>query len=197
MFPLIAVLALSFFMTVPGFAQTEAAPTRCLRFAVVEAEFASGVPGTWPADARNWWGKDGMRKFPELCEVSRQDADFLFVWERKWTVEKISRPVNPGWDANLSGFPQVEWDCETRYGEEKERCTVRRIPPKFLTMEWEVREETVEQISVTIHREQDGQLVPMKTVVKKRGKPGKAAIDSALKFLRKKARKVTASNARP
>ena len=196
MFRLIAVLVLSLFMIVPGFAQKEAASTWCLEFAIVEAELPSSASGKWPADARNWWEKDGKHKFRELCEVDRQDAGLLLVWERKWMTETISRPITEPMAPIIFDLPRLEWDCSMD-PIRQERCVQRLIRPEIKPIRWEDRVETWERVSVTVNRVQAGSLVPMKTITKKGENSGKKSIDSALKFLRKEARKFRASNAGP
>ena len=192
MFKLISVLALPFLIVVPGFAQTKMESTECLRFAVVEKWGSMSENwGVWPEDATNWWREDGKKKFPELCEKSRGEADFVLVWQRKWTTERHS--VMKLQDMQPFGPRQSEWDCTMDRNNEY-HCTL--VPP-LAQVEWEDFEERVERISVTVNRVHRDTLVPVKSVVKRRGKAGKKSMDSALKFLRKEARKFAASNARP
>ena len=136
MFKLISVLALSFLFIAGGSAQAQKESPCRLRFAVAE-KTALDRPGVWPADAIRWWAKDGKKKFPELCEVVREGADFVLVWQRGWTTERHS--VMKSESPQTYGPPQPEWNCTTGLNGE-EHCTL--VPP-LAQVSWEDYEETV------------------------------------------------------
>jgi hypothetical protein len=96
----------------------------------------------------------------------------------------------------ISDLPRLEWDCSMD-PIRQERCVQRLVRPEIRPIQWEDRVETRERVSVTVNRVQADSLVPMNTITKKGGEPGKKSIDSALKLLRKEAGKFTASNAGP
>lgn len=79
--------------TVSAQAQKES-PCR-LRFALAE-KTALDRPGVWPDDAIRWGAKDGKKKFPELCEASPEDADFVLAGERNRLTKEYSVPVGSG-----------------------------------------------------------------------------------------------------
>ncbi len=94
---LIGLLVMTFLFTPSGFAKKQKEIPCRFRFAVVEkTESGSENWAVWPEDATQWWKKDG-KKFPELCESTREKADFVLTWEKKMHHQEIcdTPPVYP------------------------------------------------------------------------------------------------------
>ena len=99
---LIASFVITFLFVPSGIAQ-EQPDTHCRgRFAVVQKQDTGTFKvqpddrdswGQWPEDARQWWTKDGKRKFPDLCEAAKSDAEFVVAWEKEPITKRVSRKV--------------------------------------------------------------------------------------------------------
>jgi hypothetical protein len=102
MHKLIASLALTFLFVLSGIAQERQDASCRLRFAVVQ-KLDTGTfkvqPddrdswGQWPEDAKHCWAKDGNKKYSELCEAARSEAEFVVAWEREAITKRVSRKV--------------------------------------------------------------------------------------------------------
>ena len=184
MYKLISLLALPVFFvgTVAAQGQPES-PCR-LRFAVAEKHGQSAV---WPDDARQWWVKDGKKKFPELCEVAFEDADFAIAWEKTWTTVKYLVPILTRDTRPIPREICVQSGDFTTYP-----CTTYTEYEVYDRVDFEDQETQVEQLSVIISRMQADKRVRVKTIVNKGGKPGKASFQSAMKAIRKENKKAVA-----
>ena len=140
MYKLISLLALPVFFvgTVAAQGQPES-PCR-LRFAVAEKHGQSAV---WPDDARQWWVKDGKKKFPELCEAAFEDADFAIAWEKTWITVKYFEPV---WTRETQ--PSFRQDCFPSSDFTTVSCTTYTTYEVVDNVNFVDREMEVEQVSV-------------------------------------------------
>ena len=142
----IALLAVTLLFITTGAAQEKKESTCRFRFAVSERN-GFGRLEAWPEDARQWWSKDGKKKFPELCEAASQEADFVIAWGRKQATEKYRVPRHE--DTPTYGWSSANVDCYT--GTDGETFCRPALPPVALP-EWEEHEGQVERISVTVCR---------------------------------------------
>lgn len=194
---LIVPLAITFLFVPPGIAQ-EQQETRCRgRFTVVQRQDTDifkvqpdeqDLWGQWPKDAREWWVKDGTRKFAELCEAPGTDADFLVAWERQAITKNVRRIVGTHRE------PVFRTVCKSSNGGRSRRVCWQVISYYRETMLLEDQDIRLHRLSVTLYRvEKDlQQFVPVSSLAKERAPDreiGKEAFESALKALRKEARK--------
>ena len=172
-----------FFATTVAAQDPQESPCR-LRFAVAEKYDRWGV---WPDDARQWWAKDGKKKFPELCEAAFEDADFGIAWEKTWTTVKYIVPILTRDTRPISREICVQSGDFTTYS-----CTTYTEYEVYDRVDFEDQETQVEQLSVIISRMQADKRVRVKTIVNKGDKPGKASFQSAMKAIRKENKKAVA-----
>ena len=116
------LLAVTFLLASPGFAQVRKGTPSCLHFAVRESGSESW--GIWPEDARKWWAKEAQDKFPELCEASPGNAEFVLEWQREWKWKTqmhsaIGTQTYP---------PQVDWVCLSGPNGEEQCRPVPHLP---------------------------------------------------------------------
>jgi hypothetical protein len=196
----IASLAMTFLFVPSGISQ-EQQETRCrVRFAVVQREDNGTFKiqpddrdlwGQWPEDAREWWAKDGSRKFAELCEAARTDADFVVTWEKQPITKNLHRITG------TRRTPVYRTVCEPRNGRLSRRSrrgcwqVVSYYQESLLVKDQRVR---LDRLSVTLYQAEGDpqQFVPLSSLAKEKYPDrgiGKAAFESALKALRKEARK--------
>ena len=189
-----------FLLVSAGAAQEQKRSVCRFRFVVTE-RIGHNRWGAWPEDAIEWWAEEGNTKFPELCEATSQDADFVIAWLRTQRTETYSRPkrddpwsdgrfpagdcyTTPG-QTTCSPGPDGSLSCYTSPPETV--CTPR--PAAF--SEWEVHERQVERISATVFRITNGGCERVATVTKAGydgiGRPGRAAFRSVMKAVQKKA----------
>ena len=187
MYKLTLLLAVSILSITTGSAQAQKESPCSLRFAVAEKS-GSGADrwGAWPEDATKWWVKDGKKKFPELCEANREDADFVITWQRDQTTQKsIQTPIPT---SEVYSTDHFEYRDDAICYPDPNGFAGYECKPTFSHIT-EYHEEQVERLSLTVHRVQSDKLVPLKAVVKSGGKPGKASFQSAMKALRKETKK--------
>ena len=169
------------------------------RFAVVQqTDSVLDLPEVWPSDAKEWWAKEGIQKFPELCEAARHDADFIVVWRRKWTTERVGTAIT-----RRESRPIRRRTCDPPDERGATQCWDYDDYEEFESVEWEYHEEQIEQLSATVFWTQTNvRTFGRVASVTKKGssfwgaRPGKAAFDSALKTLRKEAKKAESEKIR-
>lgn len=185
----------------PAAAQQKTESSCRFRFFVTERTAVEHA-GTWPEDARTWWDGDGKKKFPELCETTSHDANFVIAWLRKRSRETYSRPKSAD---SFSAFPAN--DCYTIPGETTcyptgpdGQVTCYTSPPQTIctpqpvrSTEWEVEEREVERVSVAVCRIRDDGFEPLASLIKTgyspSDRPGKAAFTRVIKAIKKKGTK--------
>lgn len=200
---LIASLALTFLFISSGIAREQQQPACRVRFAVVQRQDTGTLKvrpddedtwGRWPEDARKWWVKDGNRKFPDLCEAARIDADFVVAWERMATTRKVAEGI-----VRRHREPVVRWECEPSNGRSPGKCVQVTYYREVETTDWEYHDRQFERLSVTLYLvgREPQQFIPVSSMAKEKLPglgPGKAAFQSAMKAVRKEAKKAAAAN---
>jgi len=205
----IALLALTLLFVSTGVAQEQKRSACRFRFAVAE-RIGHDRWGVWPEDARKWWSEEGKKKFPELCETTSQDADFVIAWLRKQSTETHTRPKRD--ETWIYGpFPTLPAnDCYTIPGQttcytgldgqticETSPSQTICTPQPVALPEWEAYETSVERISVTAYRVSKDHFERVASVTKAgyfpTDRPGRASFRSAMKALKKKSQQAAAS----
>lgn len=198
----IAWLAVTFLFIPSGIAQEQQQPACRVRFAVVQRQDTGTFKvrpdgedtwGRWPEDARKWWVKDGNKKFADFCEAARNDADFVVAWERMSTTRKVAEGI---WKNHRE--PVVRWECEPANGRSPGRCVQVTYYREVVTTDWEYHDRQFERLSLTLYRvgREPQQFMPVSSLAKEKLAglgPGKAAFQSAMKAVRKEAKKAAAT----
>ena len=187
--------------------------TECrLRFTVVKGNEASQANwGAWPERTIMWWILEGEKKYPELCYSSRDEADFLVVWERSVTEISVAQasqsrqvlgcePPVPVRSRTRSGVADFIYD-PLQFREYKTCMRVIRDASgaRMNRADRQVR-QLAERMSVTIHRAptSNGTIrfsKPISSTKKEGYDPRKVARDAfqdAMKNLQKEAKEMPA-----
>ena len=198
---IIGLLAVTFLFVPSGIAHQQEAPCR-IRFAVVQRSDLdtwklrpdnSGTWGAWPGDASKWWFKDGSKKLVALCPAARNDADFVLAWESMQITRTIAEAIN-----KTELQPYTERVCYPSGDGTTQQCEDYTAYREVQTVDWEYHDQQLERTSVTLYRvgREPQTLTPVSRIAKERLpglNSGKAAFQSAMKALRKQAKKPAAA----
>ena len=192
MHKLISMFAVPVFFLTTVAAQGQQESPCGLRFAVAEKDDGWGV---WPDDARQWWAKDGKKKFPELCEAAREHADFVVAWERHWIREQRAKAI-----VVKDKQPIVQRVCFPSADGTSESCQDYTDYQEVERQDWEWQDVLVERLSLTVYwaRAEAEKSLPVASITKNGlpslgAKPGKGSFESAMKALRKQTKKSAAA----